>query len=272
MNKKLKGLVLLGVLLGSGATLSGCAAHYADHDPLEPMNRVFYKFNDTLDKHVLEPVAVKYKEYTPSPVRTGVTNFFNNLGYLNTVANDFLQGKIEQGFGDTGRFVVNSSVGVLGLFDVATKWGLPKHEEDLGQTFGVWGMPEIAYLVIPLNGPSSVRDAPNLVTSSYLNPLFYASTIVAFPLGALQVINMRANLLQATKVRDEAAIDPYVFTRAAYEQRRRYEIYDGNPPSQGLDEFMEEGIGNGGGSSGKSNGAKAKTSKSDASGAALKIN
>lgn len=268
MNNKLKGLVVLVVMLGTVAMLSGCATNPSDDDPLEPMNRAFYTFNDTLDKHVLEPVAVRYKEYTPKPVRTGVTNFFNNLGYLNTVANDFLQGKINQGLADAGRFALNSSFGVFGLFDVATKWGVPKHEEDLGQTFGVWGMPEIAYLVIPLNGPSSVRDAPNLVTSSYLNPLFYASTVVAFPLGALQVINTRANLLEATKVRDEAAIDPYVFTRAAYEQKRRYEIYDGNPPSQGLDEFIEEDTGNGDTSSGNGSG---KAQKDKSSSGTLKI-
>lgn len=269
MNKKLKGLILLGVLLGIGTTLSGCATTHpanGDNDPLEPANRVFYKVNDTLDKHILKPVAEEYKHYAPRPVRAGTTNFFDNLDYPNTIANDFLQGKLKQGLGDTGRFVLNSTLGVLGLFDVATHWGLPQHHEDLGLTLGKWGMGDIAYLVIPLHGPSTVRDAPDMVTSSYLNPLFYASTVVAFPLGALQVINTRANLLEATKVRDEAAIDPYVFTREAYLQQRRYDIYEGNPPSQGLDEFMEQDTSNGGASSG----SKDKGQKDGKSGAALK--
>ena len=147
--------------------LSGCAQVPQEgpaHDPIESFNREMYIFNDTVDQAVLGPIARGYSDVTPAPVRRSVTNFFDNLGYLDTVLNDFLQGKVTRGFADTGRFLVNSTVGIVGIFDVATPMGLPKNDEDLGQTLAVWGANEGAYLMLPGYGPSTVRDAPQYIT------------------------------------------------------------------------------------------------------------
>ncbi|MGQ0658016.1 MAG: MlaA family lipoprotein [Chromatiales bacterium] len=220
--------------------LSGCVGNAAeDDDPLQGVNRVIYNINDSLDKAVIKPVATAYSKVTPKGVRMGVTNFFDNVSYINVIANDVLQGKFQQAANDTGRFLLNSTVGFGGLFDVASGAGLPKNDEDLGQTFGKWGAGEGAYLVLPIFGPNSVRDAPDLATSTVLNPLFYVSTTVTLPLGIVNGINKRANLLEATRIRDEAALDAYSFTREAYRQNREYRIYDGNPPTKDL-EYIEE--------------------------------
>jgi phospholipid-binding lipoprotein MlaA len=235
-----------GVLLALGITglTAGCATlttpDRENHDPLEGGNRVVYTINDYLDKYVLEPVAKRYVQYTPSPVRTAVTHFFDNVMYLNVVFNDLLQGKIKQGLADLGRFTLNSTLGIGGLFDPATAWGVPKHEEDLGQTLGVWGMGEGAYLYLPLSGPNSLRDAPNLVTSTLLNPLFYISSPVMIPVGLLGGINTRANHLDATRMRDEAALDPYTFTREAYREKRLSLMYDGELPTEHYGELIDD--------------------------------
>ncbi len=226
-------------LLFALALLSGCATTQTS-DSFESASRISYDLNDSLDKAVLQPVASGYARYTPKPVRQGVTNFFDNISYLNVILNDLLQGKFGQAFSDTGRFAINTTVGVLGLFDVATSLGFEEHDEDLGQTLGTWGAGEGSYLVLPFFGPNSVRDAPNLVTSSYLNPLFYLTSSITIPLTVLNVINGRANLLEASAVRDEAALDPYTFTREAYRQQRLYDIYDGSPPDLGFDQFIDE--------------------------------
>lgn len=223
--------------------LNGCAstASSDNGDPHESMNRSFYNFNDSLDKNFLEPVAKGYVNVTPEPVRDGITNFFDNVTYLNTIANDLLQGKGGYFLRDSGRFVVNSTIGIGGLFDPATGMGLPQRNEDLGQTFGVWGAGEGAYLTLPLMGPSSYRDLPAPVMSILLNPLTYLSPIVTIPVGAVQAINTRANLLDATRIRDQAALDPYTFVREAWRQQREYDIYDGNPPGDGFEEYIEGG-------------------------------
>jgi len=220
---------------------AGCASTDAGNagDPHESLNRKFYSFNDTLDKAVLEPVAKSYADHTPEPVRNTVTNFFDNVTYLNTIANDLLQGKGQQFLADTGRFVVNSTVGVGGLFDPATSMGLEQNSEDLGQTFGKWGAEEGAYLVLPLMGPSSYRDVASPVMGIFLNPLTYLAPVITIPAGAVNAINARANLLDASRIRDQAALDPYTFVREAWRQQREYEIYDGNPPGDGFEEYIE---------------------------------
>lgn len=228
-------LALAGVAL-----LSGCASNGAkndNNDPYESVNRKMYNFNDVLDKNFFQPVARGYVKVTPDPVRSGVTNFFDNLGYLNVITNDLLQGKMKQTALDSSRFVVNSTVGIGGLFDPATGFGLAAHDEDLGQTFGVWGAGEGAYLVLPLLGPNSFRDAPNLASSMLLNPLTWINSVVTIPLGVLNAVNTRANLLEATNIRDQAALDPYTFVREAYRQQREFKIYDGNPPAEANDEY-----------------------------------
>jgi phospholipid-binding lipoprotein MlaA len=232
----------VGALL-IAAMLGGCNTDPTVNkdDDFEGMNRAFYKFNDALDKHIIKPVAEEYVKVTPQIIRTGVTNFFYNMDSPNVILNDILQGKLKQAWDDTGRFITNSTIGVGGLFDPASGSGLIRHEEDLGQTFGKWGMGEIDYLVIPLVGPNSVRDAPDLVTSALLSPLYYASFVVTFPLGALNAINTRANLLDASRIVEEAALDPYSFVREAYRQNRIYKIYDGNPPIKVEEENLDTG-------------------------------
>jgi phospholipid-binding lipoprotein MlaA len=223
------------------ALIAGCASTGGtdNGDPHEGINRKFYNFNDTLDKAILEPVAKSYADHTPGPVRDSVTNFFDNVGYLNTIANDLLQGKGEHLLSDTGRFVVNSTIGVGGLFDPATSMGLEQRSEDLGQTFGTWGANEGAYLVLPLMGPSSYRDVGSPVMGILLNPLTYLTPVVTIPAGAVNAINARANLLDASRIRDQAALDAYTFVREAWRQQREYEIYDGNPPGDGFEEYIE---------------------------------
>ena len=234
------------LLLNFVVLLSGCATSQinecdtANIDPIEQINRKFDVFNETLDKYLMKPIAENYVIYTPRPLRTGVTNFFDNVSYLNVILNSLLQGKLDQGLSDVFRFVFNSAIGIGGLFDVATEMGLGKHNEDLGQTFAVWGSSQGAYLNLPVYGPNTVRDAPNLVTSTSLNPITYISSAVLWPVSALNLINKRANLLETTKIRDEAAIDRYSFTREAYLQQREYLIHDGSPPAEGYNSIFDE--------------------------------
>lgn len=237
-------IILVMLFLG---TLSGCATTPTTNgaaDPLQPVNRLGYSINDTLDEALLKPIAETYEEYTPQLVRTGITNFFDNLNYLNVILNSFLQGKFDQGLSDAIRFIFNSTIGLAGLVDVGTVIGLPAHDEDLGQTFAVWGLGQGSYVYLPVAGPNTVSTLPDMVISTYLNPLIYVTGVILFPLTAINIINKRANLLEATNIRDEAAIDSYIFTREAYLQRRTYLIYDGNPPTEGYEDiFQNNGAG-----------------------------
>lgn len=235
--RSFSGAALIAVLVLS----AGCASSGSNNsgDPHESMNRKFYNFNDSIDKNFIEPVAKGYVDVTPEPVRDGVTNFFDNVGYLNTIANDLLQGKIGQFFQDSGRLVVNSTIGLGGLFDPATSMGLPQNNEDLGQTFGTWGAEEGAYLTLPLMGPSSYRDIGSPVMGILLNPITYLTAPITIPVGMVSAVNARANLLDATRIRDQAALDPYTFVREAWRQQREFEIYDGNPPGDGFEEYVE---------------------------------
>jgi len=225
--------------------LGGCATRYGvqpTSDPLEPVNRPVSVFNTKFDQYLLGPTAHVYVEATPQAARTGVTNFFSNLATPNTIVNDFFQAKLVQGVSDTGRLVVNSTLGVGGLFDVASMLGLEKHKEDFGQTLGVWGSGPGPYLVIPANGPSDVRDAPGLAMAAVTNPLFYVPYLyVTIPLAVLGAVNLRANLEGAVQFRKQAAIDNYIFTRESYQQHRRFVIYDGRPPLPPLPPAAPEG-------------------------------
>jgi phospholipid-binding lipoprotein MlaA len=212
-------------------------------DPFESTNRSIYSFNEGLDRHLLRPVASTYVDITPQPFRTGVTNFFNNVRYINVIVNSSLQGKIDQGFSDFFRFVFNSTLGIGGLFDVATPMGLEAHKEDLGQTFAVWGSSQGPYLTLPALGPNTVRDTPDLVSSYFLNPISYLAGVIAWPATFLYIVNTRANFLDASDFRDSAALDPYSFTREAYLQSRRRLIYDGNPPVDDFDDIFDQEFG-----------------------------
>ena len=246
-NRKSLIFALRLILLVAVSSLYGCATTTPNGksevtpDPYEHTNRIFYSINDKLDRTIMQPVARSYVEVTPGIIRTGVTNFFDNLHYPNVILNTFLQGKLKQGVQDTSRFIFNSTLGFGGLLDIATGIGLPKHNEDLGQTLAVWGFKSGAYLYIPLiKGPSTVRDTTDLATSTLLDPLTYLSSIVLWPVEALNVINKRANLLNDTSLRDEAAVDPYSFTREAYIQRRKYLIHDGKLPTEGYDDIFND--------------------------------
>jgi phospholipid-binding lipoprotein MlaA len=222
------------------ALLAGCASAPPERvtqtqDPWEGFNRKIYAFNDALDKDVARPVAHTYVRAMPTPARNGIHNVITNIDEPVTVINDALQGKVKQTLQDLGRFVINSTVGILGWFDVAQHVGLPHHDEDLGQTLAVWGVPSGPYLVIPVIGPSTVRDAGGRVGDLYLNPprdrippRWRNAELV------MDGLDTRVSLLQADQTLDEA-YDPYAFMRDAYIQNRRYKIYDGNPPESSTD-------------------------------------
>jgi len=222
------------------ALASGCATNTTADNPdqFESANRVSYNFTDSLDKHFIKPIAETYADVTPKVARSGITNFFNNLSYLNVILNSFLQGNIDQGLSDVTRFIFNTTIGLGGLVDIGSHVGLPAHNEDFGQTLATWGAGEGTYVYIPVNGPNTTRDLPDIATSTLTDPTFYMSGVF-WPLTIINLINTRANLLEATEIRDEAAIDPYTFTREAYLQQRRYLIHDGNPPIEGYDEIFD---------------------------------
>ena len=199
-------------------------------DPYEGFNRSMYGFNMGLDKMILKPVADGYKFITPDFMQTGVTNFFNNLKGINVVLNDILQGKFEQSASDLGRFTTNSTIGLLGLFDVATPLGLSQNVEDFGQTLAVWGVDQGPYLVLPVLGPTTLRDGGGIVVDKAANPGTY------FPgTGVLEGINERANAESALNFIDEAALDPYVFTRESFLQYRNNLINDGKTDVDSFD-------------------------------------
>jgi len=231
---------LIASLLLSFSLLSGCATIHGEtdpEDPLESFNRAMYSFNDTLDQAVLKPVAQGYNAVLPSPVNKGVSNFFNNLEDIVVVFNDLLQFKFEQALTDTARVFFNSTIGIFGLIDVASGMDMPKHNEDFGQTLGYWGVDPGAYIVWPFFGPSGVRDTVGSITDAYVNPLYDIEPVgTKNALLVVNVVDTRAGLLSASKILKEAALDPYLFVRDAYLQRRQNLVYDGNPPKLKFDE------------------------------------
>jgi phospholipid-binding lipoprotein MlaA len=227
-------LVALAALMGA---LGGCATTAANPgDPLEPLNRAIFGFNENVDKAVLKPVAQGYRTVVPQTVRTGVTNFFSNLEDLWISANNLMQGKVEFALGDFLRFTFNSSFGLLGVMDVASEMGLEKHNEDFGQTLGRWGVGSGAYLVLPLLGPSTVRDGAARVVDWQGDIVGNLSNVpTRNSLYATRVVSDRANLFDATGILEEAALDKYTFVRDSWLQRRRNLVYDGNPPREPSD-------------------------------------
>ncbi|TAL99146.1 MAG: VacJ family lipoprotein [Paraburkholderia sp.] len=201
---------------------SGCATgpDRKPGDPLEPMNRAVFKFNDSLDTYVAQPIAKGYEKVTPSPLRTAISNFFSNLGDLGNAANNLMQLHITDATEDVMRFAFNSTFGIFGLLDFATPAGLPKHHQDFGLTLGRWGVPSGPYLVLPLFGPSSFRDSVGFAVDFRFNPLNYAEPAVRNPLYGLQFVSKRADLLGATDLLSQAALDKYSFVRDAYTQQR----------------------------------------------------
>jgi len=221
--------------------LSGCASQ-ANKDPLEGFNRGVYKFNDAADKAVLKPVAGAYKAVVPDPLRTGVHNFFNNLETFVSLINDLLQFKLNHAMNDAGRFVINSTFGIAGLIDVASKDGIEQRKEDFGQTLGFWGVGNGAYIVLPLLGPSTLRDTAGLaVDTAYLSPLGYIDDVrTANQLRIVDYIDTRSQYLPASDLLDDAALDPYSFMRDAYLQRRASSVADGVQSQEENDFYDEE--------------------------------
>ncbi len=204
------------------------SVHASDDDPLEPLNRAIFEFNEIVDDNVLEPIAKGYKYITPDPVEVGISNFFSNLGEIGTITNDLLQLKFAQAGKDTMRFLLNSTLGVFGVFDVATPMGLSKNKEDFGQTLGFWGVPDGPYLVLPFLGPSSVRDGPSMMLDYEISPVEQLHHEERQVLQTLDIIDTRARLLRATKILDTAAKDKYIFIRESYLQKRESLVNDGN--------------------------------------------
>jgi phospholipid-binding lipoprotein MlaA len=214
--------------------LTGCATANGDpRDPLEGLNRKVYAFNDKVDTWVLRPVATGYRDWVPGELRDRVRNFFANIADPLIGVNNMLQGKFEDGFLDWMRFGFNSTIGLFGLHDIASDMGYEKHNEDFGQTFGRWGAGTGPYLVLPFLGSSDVRDGFGLALDFYLDPLGEARPYrVEYGLWATRFVQARSDLLDASRILEEASLDKYVFQRDAYLQRRRNLIYDGQPPRE----------------------------------------
>ncbi len=231
---RLAGAFLAAALASGCATTGGPSDAY---DPWQKVNRGTFAFNDTIDKAVLKPVAQGYVKVVPGFAREGVSNFFSNLADVGTSFNNLLQGKAGAGVSDAGRFLVNSTLGVFGLWDVATPMGLEKHDEDFGQTLGWWGVLPGPYIVLPLFGPSTLRDAP----ARAVDPSWYYYPAIEpeglrYGVRLLDIVRVRAELLKAEGVLDEAALDRYSFIRDAWWQRRRSQVFDGRPPKSKEDQ------------------------------------
>ena len=217
--------------------LQGCASTPAPNsnaqvnDPIEGFNRTMFGFNEKVDENVLKPVAIGYKNVVPSPARTGVTNFYNNFEDAWSAVNSLFQLKFEHAASNTMRVLVNTTMGLGGLLDWGSAMRLQRYNEDFGQTLGHWGMGEGAYVVWPLLGPSTARDSVGLPLDLAVGPgLVIESTAVSIGATALNVVNTRANLLDTTALLDDIVLDKYIFVRDGFLQRRRSQIYDGNPP------------------------------------------
>ena len=222
----------LAFILSTSLALNAKDVFSSDDDPLEPINRAIFGFNEVIDDTLLEPVAKGYRAITPDPVENSVSNFFNNLGEINTIINSTLQMKLDKTISSSSRFVINSTVGIFGLFDVASSLGIESHKEDFGQTLGHYGVPAGPYLVLPFFGPSTFRDAPgfyvDIAVEKSISPVhteLHHEERQA--IQATNVIDTRANLLQATKILDTAAKDKYIFLRESYLQKRTKMIADG---------------------------------------------
>ncbi len=218
---------------------SGCAtadptraSSAPDNDPFEPMNRAVYAFNEAIDRTVIRPVAVVYDRVTPDVVRLVVGNVFSNLTDVWTGFNNLLQFKPMSALNDAARVLINTTLGLYGVADLASELGLDKNYEDFGQTLGVWGVPSGPYLVLPFFGPSTVRDAGGLIVDSRYDPVWHAPDTVSRrnTLYGTRLIETRASLLRGDQILEAAALDRYSLLREGYLQRRRNLVYDGNPP------------------------------------------
>ncbi len=240
LNSSLKKLILilsLGILTACASVPGG---EPAEGDPFESFNRAMFSFNDGLDKYFLKPVAEGYDAVMPRPVKSGISNFFSNLGDLFTILNDILQFKFGQALEDTGRFIFNSTIGLYGLIDVATPMGLVKHDEDFGQTLATWGMGDGPYIVLPFLGPRTMRGTAGLIVDSYYDPVYDINDDEArYGTVFLRAIDTRYKLLKVSRIVEQAALDKYSFVRDAFLQNRKNLVYDGNPPEEDNNLLLE---------------------------------
>jgi len=220
-------------------TFTGCATVNEDYmdprDPYESYNRAMYSFNEGLDDYVLKPLAKGYQAIMPTPVDNGITNFFANLDDVTSAINNLLQFKLSRAVSDVSRIAINTTIGLLGFIDVASNMNIPKYNEDFGQTLGTWGVAPGPYIVLPFLGPSNARDTVGVVVDWYTDPVTYLEPEKHMWITkTIRFIDMRADLLGASNILEQAALDPYEFVRDAYLQKRQSDVYDGNPP---LEEF-----------------------------------
>jgi phospholipid-binding lipoprotein MlaA len=222
------------------ALLAGCASDPKNIDPYEKTNRFMYSVNEGLDRYALKPLADGYVKFVPKPVRTGLGDAFQNLDYFNVIFNDYLQGNGKQGWSDVRRMALNSTIGIGGILDVATPWGLPSHDNDFGITLGKAGSTSGPYLVLPFFGPSTLRDAPGIGVEIVTNPITWlcAPWYATVPLGVTDAVDARSRYDSVVRFRNEAALDPYVFTRNAYLQYREGQIREGKPPPASSDQDL----------------------------------
>jgi len=228
-------LLMLSLLVLTACASSPNQDERDPRDPFENMNRKVFAFNDAIDRNAVRPVAVAYRDNVPRPIRRGASNFLGNLSYPAVIFNSALQGKIGEATAGTGRFLINSTIGIAGLFDPARHVGLSAKNEDFGQTLGVWGVGPGPYLTLPALGPSTVRDTGGMAVDSYIDPTFSAIPIPErYGLYLLRAVDTRVGLLDVDGMLEEE-FDPYVAVREAYLQRRRHLIYDGDPPPEEFD-------------------------------------
>ncbi|WP_322106226.1 VacJ family lipoprotein [Paraburkholderia sp. J41] len=269
MKKKRAALTMAAASLTLLAT-SGCATgpDRKPGDPFEPANRAIFKFNDALDTHIAQPIAKGYQKVTPQPLRQAITNFFSNIGDVSNFANDVLQLKVTDATEDLMRIAMNSTFGLGGLIDFATAAGLPKHHQDFGLTMGHYGVPAGPYLVLPLFGPSSVRDGIGMGVETKFNILNYIEPAVRNPMYVTQFVSARADLLGATDLLQQAALDKYSFVRDAYRQQRQSMIRGSQSNNAPLPDYGDPGDTGDGGKSNGENGLPNYEDPGESSGAA----
>ena len=245
MNKQsAKHLFSLAIVAAAIAGLNGCAtsSSYANNpkDPFQGFNRTMFAVNEGIDVAV-KPVAKGYEAVAPLPVKVGIGNFFGNIWDVWTALNNLLQGKVGDAVSDTGRVLLNTTVGIGGVFDVASEVGLQKHAEDFGQTLGKWGVGDGPYFFWPIIGPRTTRDTLGWLVDTHIDPVWRVRDIpVRNSMAGVRFIDVRASLLPSDKVVEEAAFDKYNYVRDAYLQNRRNEIFDGNPPRPKVDEDSDK--------------------------------
>jgi phospholipid-binding lipoprotein MlaA len=229
----MKRMIRIVTVLVLAYALVGCATTNNPNDPFEGYNRAMFTFNDKLDKVALKPAASAYQTVVPSFIQTGIGNFFGNLGDVWTAVNNLLQGKGADGMSDIMRVVINSTLGLGGLIDIGSEAGFQKHKEDFGQTLGKWGVNAGPYIVLPLLGPSTLRDTVALPVDFKGDMWLYVDPVSVRNTGSvIRVIDKRASLLDAGNLIEDAALDPYQFMRDAYMQRRKNQVYDGDIPDE----------------------------------------